>query len=69
MYTVTVCILCVTAVVAVASVIFALAVVTLMISHGVKYASSALRAVWRNQVSTSRLDGRFLPELSPRRAR
>lgn len=69
MYTVTVCILCAIAVVAVASVIFAIAVVTVTISHGVKCASLALRTAWHDRIPISLSGGRFLPGLAARRAR
>lgn len=69
MYTVTVCILCATAVVAVASVVFAVAVITVTISHSVKCASSALRTAWRDRIPISLSGGRFLPGLAARRAR
>lgn len=69
MYMVTVCILCATAVVAVASVIFVFAVAVVTISHSVKYVSAGLRTVWHDRILTSLPDGRFLAGLAARRAR
>lgn len=69
MYTVTVCIVCVTAVVAVASSIFVVAVVAVTISHGVRYASAALRTFWCDRILPSLSQARILPGLTPRRAR
>lgn len=69
MYTVTVCIVCATAVVALASIIFAIAVAAVTVSHGVKCASLALQTAWRDRIIASLAGGKFLTGLAPRRAR
>lgn len=69
MYTVTVCIVCATAVAAVASVVFAIAMAAVTISHSVKYASAALHSFSRDRTLASLSQARLLPGLAPRRVR
>ena len=69
MYMVSVCILCATAVIAVASIIFAVTIAALTISHSVNYALSALRTLWSERILASRFEWRLLTGTAPRRAR
>lgn len=69
MYTVTVCIVSVTAVVALTSLIFAAAVAAVAISHGVKYTSAAVRAFWCNRIAISISQALRCSALAPRRVR
>jgi len=69
MYTVTVCIVCATAVVALASGLFVLAVAAVTISHGVKYASPVLQTVCRDRIVAGLFSSKALPGLALRRVR
>ncbi|GEM_PF-3332152 len=69
MYMVMVCIVCATAVVAVASAIFVIAVAAVTISHGAKYTSATLHTLWHDRVMPSLSQDRLLLGLAPRRVR
>lgn len=69
MYAVTVCIICAIAVVALAGVLFAIAVAAVTISDNVAQAYAALRAFWRDRIAASLFHVRLSPRLSPHRAR
>lgn len=69
MYTVTVCI-ALTAIIALfASVLFAAAVIGVIVSYGMKSASSALRTARRGWIPAMLSEIRLLPRLAPRKAR
>lgn len=69
MYMVMVCIVCATAVVAVASIIFVTAVAAVTISHGVKYTWATLHTLWHDRILASLSQDRLLLGLAPRRVR
>lgn len=69
MYTVTVCIALTAIITLFASVLFATAVIGVIVSYGMKRASSALRAACRRWISVMLSEARLLPGLAPRRAR
>lgn len=69
MYTVTICIVCASIVVALAVIVFAAAVVVVTISHSAGYTAAALRSLWSGRIPASLAQGRLSPGLVPRRVR
>ncbi|MGH9432037.1 MAG: hypothetical protein ACRD3T_10885 [Terriglobia bacterium] len=69
MYTAAVCIVLTAIITLFASVIFATTVTVVIVSYGMKCASSALRAAYRGWISAMLSEARLLPGLAPRRAR
>lgn len=69
MYTVTVCIVCATAVVGLASMAFLAAAAAVMISESLRYASVAIRSFWCDRILADPSHAKPLSGLALRRAR
>ena len=69
MYMVMVCIACATAVLAMTSVIFVIAVAAVTVSYGAKYVLATLQTLWRDRILANLSQDRLLLGLAPRRVR